>query len=77
MEAENRSNRKYLNKIYEAMQAKDEPSTYTYTWRDAILYNLGLGAKRIELNLVYERADNFEVLPTCKFLFFLPISTER
>lgn len=64
MKAEDRSNRKYLNKIYEAMQMKSTPSTYTYTWRDSILYNLGIGAKRTDLNLVFEQSDNFEVLPT-------------
>ena len=64
MTAENRSNRKYLNKIYEAQQMKGKAATYTYTDRDAILYNLGIGAKRTDLNLVFEGADNFEVLPT-------------
>jgi multifunctional beta-oxidation protein len=29
-----------------------------------ILYNLGLGAKRTDLNLVFEGANGFEVLPT-------------
>lgn len=64
MKSENRANRKYLNKIYEAQQMKGEPATYSYTERDAILYNLGVGAKRTDLNLVFEGSDNFEVLPT-------------
>ncbi|KAK5163707.1 uncharacterized protein LTR77_010380 [Saxophila tyrrhenica] len=64
MQAENRANRKYLQKIYEAMQMKGTPATYSYTDRDAILYNLGIGAKRTDLNLVFEGSDNFEVLPT-------------
>jgi multifunctional beta-oxidation protein len=64
MQAEDRSNRKYLNKIYEAMQMKGKAATYSYTDRDSILYNLGIGAKRRDLNLVFEGADNFEVLPT-------------
>lgn len=41
-----------------------EPTTYNYAERDSILYNLGIGAKRTDLNLVFEGADNFEVLPT-------------
>ncbi len=64
MQGENRANRKYLQKIYEAQQMKGEPATYVYTDRDSILYNLGVGAKRTDLNLVFEGAKNFEVLPT-------------
>lgn len=64
MKEENKENRKYLSKIQEAMKMKSTPATYTYSDRDAILYNLGVGAKRTDLNLVFEGADNFEVLPT-------------
>ena len=46
------------------MKARAEPTTYSYTERDSILYNLGIGAKRTDLDLVFEGADNFEVLPT-------------
>ena len=64
MSQENRANRKYLTKIQEAMQMKSTPSTYSYDDRDVILYNLGIGAKRTDLSLVFEGADNFEALPT-------------
>ena len=64
MQGENRANRKYLNKIYDAQLLKGEAATYSYTDRDTILYNLGIGAKRTDLNLVFEGADNFQVLPT-------------
>ena len=64
MEQENRGNRKYISKIQEAKEMKSTPATYSYTERDSILYNLGVGAKRTDLNLVFEGADNFEVLPT-------------
>lgn len=40
------------------------PGKYSYTDRDVILYNLGLGAKRTDLPLVYENDNNFQVLPT-------------
>lgn len=40
------------------------PVTLNYTERDIILYALGLGAKRTDLDLVYENASNFHCLPT-------------
>lgn len=40
------------------------PQAFTYTERDSILYNLGIGAKRTDLNLVYEDSDNFAVVPS-------------
>ncbi|ETI20535.1 hypothetical protein G647_08572 [Cladophialophora carrionii CBS 160.54] len=61
---ENRANRKYIAKIQEAMSMKPTPSTYTYDDRDVILYNLSMGAHRTDLDLVYENAPNFQVLPT-------------
>ncbi|TPX42713.1 hypothetical protein SeLEV6574_g05450 [Synchytrium endobioticum] len=38
--------------------------TFTYTERDVILYALGSGAKRFDLNFVYENAEEFVALPT-------------
>jgi multifunctional beta-oxidation protein len=74
MDQENRSNRKWLSKIQEAKEAKVEPTTYTYTKRDSILYNLGVGAKRTDLDLVFEGSDNFQLLPTfgCVPTYFAP-----
>lgn len=40
------------------------PVSYSYTDRDVILYNLGLGARRTDLPLVYEGSTEFQVLPT-------------
>ena len=37
---------------------------YEYTERDVILYALGVGATRHDLNLVYENHDNFAALPS-------------
>ncbi|KAI5362374.1 putative short-chain dehydrogenase/reductase SDR, maoC-like dehydratase domain-containing protein [Septoria linicola] len=59
-----RSNRRYISKIQSAIEAKSELSTYTYDDRDVILYNLGVGAKRTDLDLVFEGADNFSAVPT-------------
>jgi len=49
----------YLAKIEQAKKAKSSGTEFTYTNRDVILYNLGLGAKRTDLPLVYENDDNF------------------
>ena len=38
--------------------------SYTFTDRDVILYNLGIGVKRDQLSFVYEGAKDFQVLPT-------------
>ncbi|WVQ81251.1 hypothetical protein IAT38_003373 [Cryptococcus sp. DSM 104549] len=43
---------------------KGAPEEFTYTERDVILYNLGVGAKADELQWVYENADGFSALPT-------------
>ncbi|KAI2637170.1 NAD(P)-binding protein [Hypomontagnella submonticulosa] len=55
---------KYLEAQSKALAAKSEPTEFVYTDRDSILYNLGIGAKRTELQYVFEGADNFQVLPT-------------
>jgi multifunctional beta-oxidation protein len=61
---ENRANRKYISKIDAALKLQGTPSSYTYTDRDIILYNLSLGATRTDLPLVYEHSPSFQVLPT-------------
>ncbi|KAG0078731.1 hypothetical protein BGZ92_001344 [Podila epicladia] len=38
--------------------------TFEYVERDVILYNLGIGAKRTDLHLVYENNDRFTAVPT-------------
>lgn len=63
-QVENRANRKYYSKIQEALQMKGTPSTYTYTNREVILYNLAMGAKHTDLSLSYEGSNDFQVLPT-------------
>ncbi|KAI0852995.1 NAD(P)-binding protein [Daldinia vernicosa] len=55
---------KYLEAQKNALAAKSEPTEYTYTERDSMLYNLGIGAKRTELQYVFEGHENFQVLPT-------------
>ncbi|CAG8571622.1 4195_t:CDS:2 [Ambispora gerdemannii] len=47
-----------------AKQIKFEPKVHVYTERDVILYALGVGATRNDLQWVYENSDGFSVLPT-------------
>lgn len=37
------------------------PEEFTYTERDVMLYNLGVGAKADELHWTYENSDGFSV----------------
>ncbi|KAK4968659.1 bifunctional hydroxyacyl-CoA dehydrogenase/enoyl-CoA hydratase fox2, partial [Elasticomyces elasticus] len=53
-----------LANIDKAKAAKSEGSEFGYDERDVILYNLGVGAKRTDLPLVFENDENFQVLPT-------------
>lgn len=64
MSQEDRANRKYISKIQAAISMKPGKSTYTYSDREVILYNLSLGVHRSDLNLVYENARDFQALPT-------------
>ncbi|KAI0368737.1 multifunctional beta-oxidation protein [Pilatotrama ljubarskyi] len=41
-----------------------EPTEYSYTERDVILYNLGVGATETELQWTYENHEDFAALPT-------------
>ncbi|WWC89694.1 uncharacterized protein L201_004619 [Kwoniella dendrophila CBS 6074] len=50
--------------IKEAKRNAPEPEDFTYTERDVLLYNLGVGAKADELHWTYENADEFSALPT-------------
>ena len=50
--------------VVEAKKQKIEPSEFTYTEKDLILYNLGIGATEKELQWVFESDDNFQAIPT-------------
>jgi len=47
-----------------AKKAVPEAMEYTYTEKDCILYNLGIGATEKQLKYVYESDENFQVIPT-------------
>jgi len=53
-----------------------EPLAYTYTWKDTVLYALGVGARVTELDYLYEGRGpkvlaGFAVVPTIAPIFDL------
>ncbi|PIL29783.1 hypothetical protein GSI_07988 [Ganoderma sinense ZZ0214-1] len=50
--------------VAQAKKEPQEPVEYTYTERDVILYNLGIGATEQELQWTYENHEDFAALPT-------------
>jgi len=50
--------------VADAKNVLTEPVSYTYTEKDVILYNLGIGATEKELKWTYEGDDEFSALPT-------------
>ncbi|KAG7132173.1 Peroxisomal hydratase-dehydrogenase-epimerase like protein [Verticillium longisporum] len=54
----------YREAIANALKADTIPSDFTYTERDIALYNLGIGAKRDNLDYVFEGAEDFRPVPT-------------
>ncbi|EON66117.1 peroxisomal hydratase-dehydrogenase-epimerase [Coniosporium apollinis CBS 100218] len=58
------ANKEILENIEKAKKAEAEGTEYKYDEKEAILYNLGIGAKRTDLPWVFENADNFHVIPT-------------
>ncbi|PPQ69163.1 hypothetical protein CVT26_003537 [Gymnopilus dilepis] len=61
--------------VRDAKKAPTEPSTYSYTERDVILYNLGIGATEKELKWVFEGDDEFSALPTFGVIPQFPCSS--
>lgn len=50
--------------VVDAKKSPVEPVSYSYTERDVILYNIGVGATEKELRWTYEGDDQFAALPT-------------
>ncbi|KAI4259301.1 MAG: hypothetical protein LQ352_000841 [Teloschistes flavicans] len=54
----------FLANIEKAKELESDGTVFSYDDKDVILYNLGIGAKRTELPLVYEGSEDFQALPT-------------
>lgn len=50
--------------VAKAQNAKFKSVDFTYGFKDVILYNIGVGAKKTELPLVYEANEKFCAVPT-------------
>ncbi len=50
--------------VVKAKEETIEPSEFTYTERDVILYNLGVGATEKELKWTFEGDEQFQAIPT-------------
>jgi hypothetical protein len=50
--------------VADAKRNHIDPVEYSYTERDVILYNIGIGATAKELQWTYEGHDEFSALPT-------------
>lgn len=61
--------------LEDALNYRSDEIVYEYAEKDVILYALGLGARRTDLDLVYENSENFFALPTFAVLpvFSVPI----
>ncbi|CCE64184.1 hypothetical protein TPHA_0G03440 [Tetrapisispora phaffii CBS 4417] len=53
-----------------ALRAKSD-GIFKYTFKDSILYNLGLGCTASELKYVYENDPSFQILPTFAVIPFM------
>ena len=61
--------------VAQAKKTATATSEFSYTERDVILYNLGLGATEQELHWVFENDDHFAALPSFGVVPQFPAST--
>lgn len=70
-------NRKFLDNIEKAKEARAQGTLFEVNDKEVILYNLGIGAKKTDLKWVFEGDENFEVLPTFgKPLYLFPLRSQ-
>lgn len=63
--------------VAQAKKAAVEPVEYTFTDRDVIIYNLGIGATADELQWVFEGNKDFGAIPTFGVMPQLSLSAPR
>lgn len=68
-------NQEILDNIAAAKKTEAAGTEFKYDDRDVILYNLGVGAKKGDLPLVFEGADDFQALPTFGVVPFFSAET--
>jgi multifunctional beta-oxidation protein len=68
-------NQEILDNIAAAKSAKANGTEFKYEEKDVILYNLGVGAKKTDLPLVFEGAEDFQALPTFGVVPFFSAET--
>ena len=61
--------------VRDAKKDVPEPTEYSYTERDVILYNLGIGATEKELKWTFEGDSDFQALPTFGVIPQFPASS--
>ena len=62
--------------VMKAKKIPIEPVHYTYTERDVMLYNLGIGATEKDLRWTYEGHDEFAALPTFGVIPQFPVVSQ-
>lgn len=68
-------NQEILDAIAAAKKIEATGTEFKYEEKDVILYNLGIGAKKTELDYVFEGAENFQALPTFGVVPFFSAET--
>ncbi|VDB89806.1 unnamed protein product [Peniophora sp. CBMAI 1063] len=61
--------------VRDAKKEVPEPTEFSYTERDVILYNLGIGATEKELQWTFENHEDFSALPTFGVIPQFPASS--
>ena len=68
-------NAEILANIEKAKKARATGTEFKYEEKDVILYNLGIGAKKNDLQFVFEGSDKFQALPTFGVVPFFSAET--
>ncbi|EXJ61413.1 uncharacterized protein A1O5_11728 [Cladophialophora psammophila CBS 110553] len=69
------TNKDVLEVIAALKRVDVEHSEYKFTERDVALYNLSVGAKRLELSFLWEESASFQAIPTFGVIPFFSMET--